>query len=172
MANGFRLRRIANGFLAYGGLPHPMAYCPWPTPWPMAHPMAYLWPDGPMAYGPCMCTCMADGRWPMHDPWPIVYGLIGPWPTMAPWPYGLYGALGHGLFPAAFKVRPTFFFGVPRVWEKFQELLEREAAKSSGMFGMFSTWAKGQAIIVAEAEELGGSGEKVLYSPLSINPVR
>jgi len=76
-------------------------------------------------------------------------------------------ALKGTLVASMRKVRPTFFFGVPRVWEKFQELLEREAAKSSGMFGMFSTWAKGQAIIVAEAEELGGSGEKGPFFPLA-----
>jgi long-chain-fatty-acid--CoA ligase ACSBG len=65
------------------------------------------------------------------------------------------------------KVRPTFFFGVPRVWEKFEELLQREAAKSSGITSMISSWAKGQAIIVSEAEELGGSGEKGPFFPLA-----
>ena len=35
------------------------------------------------------------------------------------------------LFPQ--DVHPTFFFAVPRVWEKFKDALETELAKATGL---------------------------------------
>ena len=42
-------------------------------------------------------------------------------------------------------VRPTVFFGVPRVWEKFAEALQAVGAKTTGVKKTISTWAKAVA---------------------------
>jgi len=41
------------------------------------------------------------------------------------------------------KVRPTAFFGVPRVWEKFAEGLQDAGAKAPAIARWISSWAKG-----------------------------
>lgn len=41
------------------------------------------------------------------------------------------------------EVRPTLFFGVPRVWEKFQEGLIKLGKQNSGFKRKVATWAKG-----------------------------
>ena len=43
-------------------------------------------------------------------------------------------------------VRPTVFFGVRRVWEKFAEALVPWAAKTTGARKKISTWAKRVAL--------------------------
>ena len=43
-------------------------------------------------------------------------------------------------------VRPTIFFGVPRVWEKFEEAIRAIGAQSTGLKKKLSTWAKGVAL--------------------------
>tara|TARA_R110002050_G_scaffold22730_3_gene61828 strand:+ start:122 stop:295 length:174 start_codon:yes stop_codon:yes gene_type:complete len=40
------------------------------------------------------------------------------------------------------KVRPTGFFGVPRVWEKIQEKMAAIGATTTGMKKTIATWAK------------------------------
>ena len=59
-------------------------------------------------------------------------------------------------------VRPTVFFGVPRVWEKFAEALQAVGAKTTGAKKKISTWAKRVAlrrylagVAGAEPEDLG-----------------
>ncbi|KAJ1461303.1 hypothetical protein M885DRAFT_553996 [Pelagophyceae sp. CCMP2097] len=42
--------------------------------------------------------------------------------------------------------RPTVFFGVPRVWEKFAEALQAVGAKTTGTKKKISVWAKGVAL--------------------------
>lgn len=39
------------------------------------------------------------------------------------------------------EVRPTFFVGVPRVWEKFQAVLEARLREAGGIKGRLSAWA-------------------------------
>ena len=39
--------------------------------------------------------------------------------------------------------RPTIFFTVPRVWEKFEDALKERAAASPEILKKFSAWAKG-----------------------------
>jgi len=43
-------------------------------------------------------------------------------------------------------VRPTVFFGVPRVWEKFAEALQAVGASTTGVKKKLSTWAKKVAL--------------------------
>ena len=42
------------------------------------------------------------------------------------------------------KAKPTVFFAVPRVWEKFAEALQAIGKKTTGLKKTLSTWAKGQ----------------------------
>ena len=39
------------------------------------------------------------------------------------------------------EVRPTFMFGVPRIWEKFQGAVEKQVAESKGVKGALARWA-------------------------------
>ncbi|ELT97844.1 hypothetical protein CAPTEDRAFT_161718 [Capitella teleta] len=63
-----------------------------------------------------------------------------------------YGAVCYFAQPDALKgsllatlkeVRPTLFFGVPRVWEKFQEGLIKMGRQNTGMKKKVAAWAKG-----------------------------
>jgi len=53
-------------------------------------------------------------------------------------PDALRGSLGATLK----EVRPTIFFGVPRVWEKIYDKMQEVAKSSTGIKKMISTWAK------------------------------
>jgi long-chain-fatty-acid--CoA ligase ACSBG len=63
----------------------------------------------------------------------------------------LKGSLGQTLK----EVRPTVFFGVPRVWEKIYDKLQEVARSSTGIKKMLSTWAKGKAAAHWESLEYG-----------------
>ena len=41
------------------------------------------------------------------------------------------------------EARPTFFFGVPRVWEKMAAAIKEKGAQNSGLKKTIGTWAKG-----------------------------
>lgn len=56
-------------------------------------------------------------------------------------PDALKGSLGATLK----EVRPTTFFGVPRVWEKIYDKMQEVAKSSTGLKKKLSTWAKGKA---------------------------
>eukprot|EP00800_Vazella_pourtalesii_P020730 TRINITY_DN745_c0_g1_i1.p1 TRINITY_DN745_c0_g1~~TRINITY_DN745_c0_g1_i1.p1 ORF type:complete len:737 (+),score=147.28 TRINITY_DN745_c0_g1_i1:72-2282(+) len=49
-------------------------------------------------------------------------------------------ALKGGLAKTLQEVRPTFFFGVPRVWEKVEERIKSELAKSTGFKAKIASW--------------------------------
>lgn len=68
-------------------------------------------------------------------------------------PDALKGSLGATLK----EVRPTAFFGVPRVWEKIYDKLQEVAKSSTGVKKMLSTWAKGKAMAHWESEEFGST---------------
>ena len=56
--------------------------------------------------------------------------LVGQWPTL-PTQFLHLCQWVICLFPQ--DVHPTFFFAVPRVWEKFKDALETELAKATGL---------------------------------------
>merc|ERR1711966_145060 len=51
------------------------------------------------------------------------------------------------------KAKPTVFFAVPRVWEKFAEALQAVGKKTTGVKKMISTWAKGQGKMIHAASQ-------------------
>ena len=59
-------------------------------------------------------------------------------------PDALKGSLGATLK----EVRPTCFFGVPRVWEKIYDKLQEVAKASKGLKKVLSTWAKATALLL------------------------
>ncbi|KAI9918870.1 hypothetical protein PsorP6_011730 [Peronosclerospora sorghi] len=71
-------------------------------------------------------------------------------------PDALKGSLGATLK----EVRPTFFFGVPRVWEKIAEKMWSIAAKTTGIKKRLATWAKEkgtQKMLLAQYGNSGGA---------------
>jgi len=58
-------------------------------------------------------------------------------------PDALTGTLVHTLTWA----QPTIFFGVPRVWEKFEERLKELESNKSGFIKSMLTWAKGHGAV-------------------------
>eukprot|EP00750_Incisomonas_marina_P014834 INCI17894.1.p1 GENE.INCI17894.1~~INCI17894.1.p1 ORF type:complete len:802 (-),score=146.16 INCI17894.1:357-2762(-) len=72
-------------------------------------------------------------------------------------PYDLsVGSLGDRLR----QVKPTIFIGVPRVWEKIQETMQRVGASTTGLRRKIATWAKKKGMLHARACQLGGTGAK------------
>jgi long-chain-fatty-acid--CoA ligase ACSBG len=56
--------------------------------------------------------------------------------------------------------RPTFFLGVPRVWEKFREAMMAIGAQTKGLKKKIATWAKRKGLEASVNRQLGGSGAK------------
>ncbi|KAJ0409442.1 hypothetical protein P43SY_002332 [Pythium insidiosum] len=69
-------------------------------------------------------------------------------------PDALKGSLGVTLK----EVRPTLFFGVPRVWEKIAEKMWSIAAQTTGIKKRIATWAKSKAAIKTQLAQFGESG--------------
>lgn len=69
-------------------------------------------------------------------------------------PDALKGSLTHTLA----EVRPTFFFGVPRVWEKIQEKMVQIGRETKGLLKILSTWAKDMGRKHSEMSQFGASG--------------
>lgn len=69
-------------------------------------------------------------------------------------PDALKGSLRNTLL----FVRPTFFFGVPRVWEKFEEGMKYALSKRSKPMRMLVGWAQKTATEAHHAKEVHGSG--------------
>ncbi len=62
------------------------------------------------------------------------------------------------LGPFLREVRPTIFFGVPRVWEKMALRIQHEVAETSGPRGRIARWGFG---VAQEAERRGAAGEPI-----------
>lgn len=68
-------------------------------------------------------------------------------------PDALKGSLGATLK----EVRPTIFFGVPRVWEKIYAKMQEVAKSSTGIKKKLSTWAKKKSTKYWDAHQYGGN---------------
>lgn len=90
--------------------------------------------------------------------------------------FSIYGPITYGLtiwFAESLDtlgdtlaaVRPHFFFGVPRVWEKIQHRMMAAAAQATPTQRRIAGWARNIGLKVAEAEERGGS--RPLLYPLA-----
>ena len=55
-------------------------------------------------------------------------------------------------------MKPTYFLGVPRVWEKIAEKLKEFGAKNKGVKLKIATWAKGRGMVFQSRQQIGGSG--------------
>ncbi|GLE00245.1 hypothetical protein PINS_up008972 [Pythium insidiosum] len=69
-------------------------------------------------------------------------------------PDALKGTLGMTLK----EVRPTVFFGVPRVWEKIAEKMWAMAAQNSGLKARIGAWAKARGATRTQLAQFGQSG--------------
>jgi long-chain-fatty-acid--CoA ligase ACSBG len=67
-------------------------------------------------------------------------------------------ALKGSLTVSLGDVRPTFFFGVPRVWEKIQEKMVELGRESPAVLRWLSGWAKAKGRRQAELAQFGASG--------------
>ena len=56
------------------------------------------------------------------------------------------------------QVRPTFFFGVPRVWEKIQEKMVELGRQSTGIKKSLATWAKNCGTEKSKLSQYGAAG--------------
>ncbi len=59
-------------------------------------------------------------------------------------------------------VRPTFFAGVPRVWEKFQAVLEGKLSEATGLKATLSGWALRTELAAFQREVATGSPQRSL----------
>ena len=78
-------------------------------------------------------------------------------------PDALRGSLGATLK----DVRPTIFFGVPRVWEKIYDKMQIVGKSTTGFKKSMSTWAKGQAAEYWENHQFEGNQSKPLFYPIA-----
>ena len=53
------------------------------------------------------------------------------------------------------EVRPHFFLGVPRVWEKMQAAIEAKAAEASPLRRRIAAWARGVGLRAGDADQTG-----------------
>ena len=63
--------------------------------------------------------------------------------------------------------KPTFFLGVPRVWEKFREAMMAIGAKTTGLKKSIATWAKAKGLKASVNRQLGGSGARPSFHGLA-----
>lgn len=67
-------------------------------------------------------------------------------------------ALKGSLSATMKEVKPTVFFGVPRVWEKIQERMQQIGRETTGVKKILSTWAKGLGAEHSRQIQYGQSG--------------
>lgn len=71
-------------------------------------------------------------------------------------------ALKGALVETLREIRPTFFFGVPRVWEKVMEKMREIGASTTGFKKVLAVWAKEKGAKKTERFQFGGDGRKSL----------
>lgn len=71
-------------------------------------------------------------------------------------------ALKGALVETLREIRPTFFFGVPRVWEKVMEKMREIGASTTGFKKVLAAWAKEKGAKKTERFQFGGDGRKSL----------
>jgi long-subunit acyl-CoA synthetase (AMP-forming) len=54
------------------------------------------------------------------------------------------------------EVRPTIFFGVPRVWEKIQARMQAMGAQAPALRRKIAAWARGRGLLGGYAQQSGG----------------
>jgi long-chain-fatty-acid--CoA ligase ACSBG len=64
--------------------------------------------------------------------------------------------------------RPTFFLGVPLVWEKIADKLRAIGASTTGVAKSLSTWAKDLALSNSKSKQLGQEEEASFFLPLAL----
>ncbi len=67
-------------------------------------------------------------------------------------------ALKGSLSATLKEVRPTAFFGVPRVWEKMEEKLRELGRQSTGIKKVLATWAKSVGLAHQQLAQFGRGG--------------
>jgi len=88
------------------------------------------------------------------------------------------GALRGSLLDSLLKVRPTYFFGVPRVWEKFQAKMAEKARDGGALTKALSRWArsKGMEMLAIRQDPNYRRGKKYprfwSFAKLILNKVR
>mmetsp|Transcript_3967 Transcript_3967/g.5174 ORF Transcript_3967/g.5174 Transcript_3967/m.5174 type:complete len:707 (-) Transcript_3967:26-2146(-) len=93
---------------------------------------------------------------------PIMFGYAGIKACLTfARPDALKGSLGDTLK----QVRPTGFFGVPRVWEKIQEKIMAAGASTTGMKKNVAVWAKSVGAQNWIASQLPEEGSRTKQSP-------
>ena len=53
------------------------------------------------------------------------------------------------------EARPTFFFGVPRVWEKMASAIKEKGAQNSGLKKTIGNWARGVGLKYYKTAQIG-----------------
>ena len=64
--------------------------------------------------------------------------------------------LAH-LAPNVIEARPTFMFGVPRIWERYQAVVEAQLAHARGVKGVLAHWAMKQGYANVDRAIRGGA---------------
>lgn len=64
--------------------------------------------------------------------------------------------------------RPTSFFGVPRVWERFEAGIKSQLSQASGAKAKIATWAQGVALKTAEAKNSGTAPGAILDAQYAV----
>eukprot|EP00004_Rigifila_ramosa_P017001 TRINITY_DN408_c0_g1_i1.p1 TRINITY_DN408_c0_g1~~TRINITY_DN408_c0_g1_i1.p1 ORF type:complete len:702 (+),score=155.52 TRINITY_DN408_c0_g1_i1:181-2106(+) len=76
-------------------------------------------------------------------------------------------ALKGSLLATLQRARPTVFFGVPRVWEKFHEAMKARGAAGSAITKAVASWAKAEGLKASMGERVGQNPRKSLMFALA-----